>query len=438
MFHHQHLNEKESIITLRLIQFLEKWSSSSSRSKDSSWTVAGRMERLWDDLASAGFLTQRDIELVEAWGAALQVFGSATTSGTGMNDSLFPNLRSRIHNVALMGQFNYGDIPVSDIIFWVQKYKEYFSHVTIRGPFTKETVRELAHHGISAYVGPNDHGFWSPLQNLMLALEDTHIRNQASELEMETHMEGRMEGVLYIHDDALLNLTQFFSMAAESMHQSYRHGVFPTRHIIATQMLMPHATYKDPRTATAWQDDLRSQRSYKIYGNGSLFSTLERERSFSDFHVFQMYMNSLKPTWPQYKHCLEGQLMVAKHPNSSRYRELDGSILFSPFVQADFLYVPVDVAKEFAHAARLHLQEPPVFLECSFATVVDMVRRTTNVSVFTVDLCSKFKRGPRGTPYMIAECMRNNYQNLTFGMYHPFKLSKGKDLWHDMFDAILG
>ena len=428
----------------KLVEFLEAWSSSPNPAKDALLTVDGRMEQLWKDLAAADFLTFDDVQLVQLWRKALREFQETSSRGEEHHESgIIPPLRSRIPNVEVMGQFNYGNVPVPSIIFWVQKFRKYFSHVSVRGPFSNQTIQELSSHGVSAYLGPNDNGYWSPLQTLMQALIDVQNRNKRDETIQENSrlfqtstLSNEMEGVMYVHDDAILNMTRIFEIVGTMSHQNFRHGVFPATGILAS------SDYNDPRWVVPKQGSL----TYKIFPNGSLFSVFERKateaeaitKTFTNFAEFQNY---LAPKWAHYKRCLEGQLMLAKHPNSTRYRETDGSILFSNVDQSDFLYVPISLASEFSYAARLHLQKAPVFLECSMPTVIDMVRRKTNVSVTNIGLCTNFDyKNSRGKPSMILGCLKllDQEDDKHFGMYHPYKLSRGLDDWDYMFDALNG
>ena len=431
--------------TARFIEFLEQWSSSSIKAKeDSHWTIDERMECLWQDLVREGFLTQRDAQLARVWRKLL--LQSLATSRFEDNLLLLPEFRPRICNVLVMGQFNYGHIPVENVIFWVQKYREYFCRVMVSGPFSNATMRELNYNGILARAGPNDSGTWAPLNNLMLTLEDEYARRLGYMREENNHssVSKTTEGVLYVHDDALLNLSYIKTMGIKGELRNYQRSNFPTKHIVGTELTLPlnfgHTSYKNPRTAVRGRDDLLLRRSYKIHGNGSLFSLLDSNQTFTDFEQFKKSLIRMAK-WPHYWRCLDGQLSVVKNSNSSKYREPDGSVLFSPFVQADFLYVPIQLAPEFAQAARLHLQKPPVFLECSVPTVVDMVRRTTNASVTTLNLCSKFGSVHRGTPTMIVECIRDETlgkDSRNVGVFHPYKLSRGLEDWNDMFNAIAG
>ena len=117
---------------------------------------------------------------------------------------------------------------------------------------------------------------------------------------------------------------------------------------------------------------------------------------------------------------------------SKAFREDDGSVLFPPFVQADFLFVPTKYADAFANAAKLHLKHT-VFLECAYNTVVGMTKMKTNATSRSVDLCTTwFPR--RGDNRHMHDCKagKNNY-----GFIHPWKLgAQGYSHWSETYDWL--
>ena len=80
--------------------------------------------------------------------------------------------------------------------------------------------------------------------------------------------------------------------------------------------------------------------------------------------------------------------------------------------------------------------EARVFLEVALPTIVQILRKVANASVKSLDLCTAWlsKDADRGRPLMINKCANNPMIN--FGMYHPYKLSKGWKSWSDMFDFV--
>jgi len=100
-----------------------------------------------------------------------------------------------------------------------------------------------------------------------------------------------------------------------------------------------------------------------------------------------MYSKNFLVDWEHttQDYCGGGQTELARDPASAIYREKDGSVLFSPRVQADFMFVPTKYAGHFARASELHLKHR-IWIECAFGTVVDMVRRQADASVSVVNL----------------------------------------------------
>ena len=135
------------------------------------------------------------------------------------------------------------------------------------------------------------------------------------------------------------------------------------------------------------------------------------------------------------------------------YLEKDGRMYFPGMMQSDVFFVPTRWAQPFAKASRLH-SEHGVFLECAFpkilysmvtprATVGDsgITTSSANEGVTYRDIgavCTDFSK-LRGTPQMIQTCMEGNQTNGPnngYGIYHPFKLSKGHGLWKYMLDIV--
>lgn len=145
-----------------------------------------RMEQLWIDLYEYGYIEEDDLYSLQIWLETLEKVGYE-----------FPQIKKRYRNVAVMGQFNYADSPsiLENVIFWVQKMKEHFTTVLVAGPFTDEQVTSLSSHSIEAMQGKDDKGLVSPLENHANAL--LHYGNNQ-----------KIDGVLYMHDDAMLNITE--------------------------------------------------------------------------------------------------------------------------------------------------------------------------------------------------------------------------------------
>jgi hypothetical protein len=143
--------------------------------------------------------------------------------------------------------------------------------------------------------------------------------------------EAVLEGVLYIHDHAILNSTEL----------TQGQYPFPTDRIIASNYPKePNspdllAFYQDARLEQ--HQALVVKEAFTIYPNGTLFENMlgGRFRSASDL---LNYLVSWK--WRK-EHCLPGQIQLAMvDSNGTRYREPDGSMFFAAQAQSDFLFVP--------------------------------------------------------------------------------------------------
>ena len=388
-----------------LIDFLSKWDSSSI-------TLPERVQDQWIDLYEHGYIEIQDISLVQAWLSSLIQVGYK-----------FPPLKRRHRNVVVMGQFNYADKPsiVDDVIFWTQKARETFCEVVAAGPFSNFQIATLNQNSIKTMstavtrdgIGGRK-GYFSPLDNLRRTLL---LYRNSSEI----------QGVLYVHDDGLMNVTELTQ------------GVypFPSSHILLTpsfvgKELKMNQFNLDVRNASARLpvEQVLAEASYRMFSDGRV-ETIDKKRQFDSFA--EMHSTVPLRKWPHYNHphCTGGQQELTRDPESLRYHEEDGSMLFLPFMQSDFMFVPLACVDEFTEAAELHLRHN-IFIECAFPKVVDMVQRKTNVAVRPLNLCTEWNNmTKRGSPEMIESCMS---VSATFGLVHPFKMSAGYKAYAEMFD----
>ena len=99
--------------------------------------------------------------------------------------------------MAVMGQFNYADQPtvVDDVIFWTQKQREKFATVVAAAPFNDEQITSLEANSISVRKSHHaDSGLFTPLLNHMNLVREFMDSNT-------------IDGVIYAHDDGILNVT---------------------------------------------------------------------------------------------------------------------------------------------------------------------------------------------------------------------------------------
>lgn len=390
----------------KLVEFLSEWDS------DDSDTIPKRMKKLWIDLYEYGYIEKDDVYTVQAWLGALEQIGYT-----------FPPLKRRYRNIAVLGQFNYADAPtvVDDVIFWVQKQKESFVTVIAAGPFNDKQMTALKGNFIDAISNRKDNrgksntrgkmrpGYFTPLENL----KDVVLRFKGS---------NKIEGVLYAHDDGILNITE--------LSEGGRYP-FPTHNFIATGRLYLHANTPSSKLGRNRKKTLKMN-AYRIFPDGH-FEDFFKKHKYSSFYDLKSGVPLGDWFHRDKAWCIQGQVDLAKDPDSFRYRETDGSILFPPGAQADFFFVPTDYAEEFALAADLHLKHG-IFIECAFNAIMHMVWMKTNATVRSVGLCTEWSPKYRGTVSSLSECLDKS-RITPFGFIHPFKICengyKSYDYYYD-------
>jgi hypothetical protein len=198
------------------LKFLANW-------KDASVNIVARIETLWVELYERDYIGLADVEAVQQWLLALPDAGykfpemSSSTRKALVAEHVLPsvilpdkdsaprsgsNTRSRsshtYSDVALVGQFNY-NTETRYVRHWVEKWSELFRIVQVRGPFNSTNLAELKRSGIDAYVSADDAGYSSPMKNLGDSLRTFSDKSG-------------IKGVMYLHDDLLLNLTHLVEL----------------------------------------------------------------------------------------------------------------------------------------------------------------------------------------------------------------------------------
>jgi hypothetical protein len=309
-------------------------------------------------------------------------------------------------NVLLLGQFNY-DTGLDQILGWVEAWSTYFAHIVVVGPFPNAKRLELAKHNISNRHGRDDQGIVSPYENLMNAL-------------LEYKDNPAIDAVLYVHDDALLNVTKLARGHANRFPTDYIVGTFANE-VKVKQRAYRMAYDKDSNTSSFW-----TASGTKV---GSQKSLIRR----------------LKP-WSKWKLCMDAQLQLIQKNSPAYYNyeykseyaqfaEPDGSFYFHGFAQSDMMLVPTKYAELFAQAARPHVDQK-VHIECALPTIAYQVQRMEMASnnnsnnkdgdavpLGTASLCTDWNYGKmRGTLEMVQKCMHR--RSAGYHMYHPFKIGK--------------
>jgi hypothetical protein len=385
--------------TSKLIEFLTEWKAKSS-------SIPGRMEQLWIDLYARGYIEENDVKAVQLW------LGALASSGYQ-----FPVLRRKMHGkVVVMGQFN-NAVPTDHVVFWVQKWRELFSNVIVYGRFNDTLLADIESHGIKARSTVIDEkatrfGWFAPMDNLQRTLQEYK------------DVKG-IEGVLYTHDDALLNLKIILNGSSS----------FPTHEIIGNGKGLRFKDGKDPSYTDpkSWDTAFASTFSYKIHQNRT-FSKLNGQHIIATIPDLAA---SISP-WQMYTlpECLPALVKLATDPRSKPYREHDDTLLVNSYTQSDFLYVPTKIADEWSTVSKLFL-DAGVYLECSAGPTVNIVRQLANgtIPLRVVDLCTTGggKRGMRGKLPMAVLCMK---EITNVGIVHPIKMGYGVEGWAQAFDLV--
>ena len=320
-------------------------------------------------------------------------------------DNNSPPKSTKIPNVVLMGQFNYA-INLDAVKFWYQNWKTVFEHVQVRGPFNDTECEALRASGVEVYHGDKDRGHVSPMANLALTLRQ-HLNDSS------------IEGVLYLHDDALLNLTEMVDPK--------------TNKFLADSIIMTHGPFHQFKTP----DEARRY-SYEIQPDGKYTNALGVVTN--DWKTL-----GLTP-WVYYeKFCFPQLSRLARDTDSDIYKLDNGNLQIPSYGQSDFLFVPTKLAPEFLGAVDLVVKHN-VFLECGLPAAVSFashhLKINVDANVKELKLCTSWNyNNVRGKPKMIDACHRRTGPNGTvphFGMYHPIKISVfGQDQWKMYFEKFV-
>ncbi|CAJ1936581.1 unnamed protein product [Cylindrotheca closterium] len=389
----------------KLIEFLSSWDSEHLH-------FPTRVEQLWIDLYERSYIELDDAVAMQKWLMAL----------TAMNYQ-FPELKPRIRNVALMGQFNFADKPIitTQIMIWSQKMRERFQMVVAAAPVDNTKLAYLEAHRIDVMqasqlkpigVGVGygeDLGFYNPMSNLMRTL--LRFANSST-----------IDAVLYAHDDSLLNLTEL----SEGKYP------FPTDKIIANRQLpeVDNIEYVDLRTTP---DRVTAQKqSHRVFPNGTV-SDVDKTIFVNSASELSKQIPNMHDNWIRWPHeyCVQAQQKMAMDPEFAKYLDPDGSAWFGFQTQSDFLMVPTKYAEPFAEAVNIHVKHL-VWLECAFGKIVDILQQQLQAPTRLVKLCTKFKTKQRGSWSLIHSCKSDE----SIAVFHPFKMKERYDIFWEKVDDI--
>ena len=306
------------------------------------------------------------------------------------NMTRIPTLESALvrllRGVVLLGQFNYGGDP-SDVLIWATHWRQVFKRVVACGPFTPEAARQLAVLGVEVQQGEADAGWVSPTLNLARALE--RFKDVPG-----------VNGVFFLHDDALLDLTQLLRVGEGGVgfkSNQIAGGIFRD-----LERLSAPGGKLENRTGWWWD---------KSVGVEAINKAMADPRSLE---------------WAT----------PSKGENVSKY------VLWRLGPMAsDFAYVPLARADEFERLA-VWLTDARVFLEIALPTALSLLRRRGQ------------RPGKAGlqSPYKkISTCTTNEYtcRRSCPGLMleaepceeteviHPIKIHNNAQDWACYFDAIV-
>jgi len=358
----------------KLIEFLSSWDTHAE-------SIPERMEELWIELYERGYIGIDDVKVVQMWLLALTDAGYE-----------FPQIvRHRLDHTVLLGQFNYGATKET-VLFWHQKWRQWFNRIVVAGPFKDTDVLELQMHGIHASTSAADRGYYSPMENLASTLQE--LKN-----------DDIITGVLYVHDDLIFN-----TLKNQSIFQDFNFG---TNHLLTTYSSCTKPGIGKKNYTDHYEYSIHPNKTYSIQG---MPHTREE--------VLALISN-----WNWHGTCMDGFERLIADPRSSILQIDDGSIPIPGGCQSDIMYVPTSVADDFFYAARL-MVDKQVFLECGMPKIADFLKTSASMSIDSVSLCTNWG-GNRGTMNMIAECCLSGPT-----VIHPFKISMGLSAWNQVFESV--
>ena len=400
---------------------------------------------------------------------------SKTTSTILTNDSM-QNLNSTqismitvsrgpLANIVLLGQFNY-DTTFDVVEKWRNIWSKYFTTIIVAGPFSSKTEKRLKAAGIPYHIGRDDEGYVSPYENLVDIMRQlqTHGQNSSSALLLPS---SNFDGVLYMHDDGLLNIKKLLRGRPALPTDSFVTADFT--HGVGLKQNMGYAIHVE------WE--------WRQWPNGTELSSIPPFFSFEhlpDDGILNRTMHqnitgllNAMPHWPNLNMCLEQQVTMLSNYDQTWWDEFadyfntsiarasasttpsatpenvtassEVQVLtrtsyrftFPGYSQSDFLYAPLQYTDVMDRAIQPHIQGE-VFLECAVPTILQWVikslarsnkaRPSTESnsqfiqppvpSIESLPLCTDFSP-IRGTKAMIMNCLK---VSSNWGFYHPFKL----------------
>ena len=252
-----------------------------------------------------------------------------------------------------------------------------------------------------------------------------------------------IRGVLSMHDDAIINTTEFFGMSSLDT-------------TIITTFSMPQILEK-----YSYRIHVRKHQKAGEYIDREggqyrfMFSRGSNESKRQYFKSPEALIENLS-NWDNWKKCVQSQVMMIQNhfedllPYAEEKHLIDGengefySFLFPGTGQSDVFYVPSQLGREFTSIADFHIPYQ-TFLECAIPTIVYWIqqqeqRTEQQVSVRHAELCTTWDYAIRGRPRMVKNCLEDQQGRGSFyGVYHPFKLKEhGIDDFSEMVERLQG
>ena len=385
---------------------------------------------------------------------------------------------SPFSRIALMGQFNYGKLPVDILLHWTNTMKKYgkFADVVLRGAFVDNEANGTLHklrtiHKIDARPSPKtgSEGFFAPYLNMADYMKEMRSSKNSNEI----------DGVLYIHDDAIPNLKKLEKVLRRTKNQVVVGTDLGAAGRWVNDM---DSSYEDPRNIAGrhqwhqgsemdaepiqmWEKRMSSD-SYRIYPFGRFSSSTGRGLNLTTPYLEPKFTNvfgnitfdhfrDLESTLSKWfrrgeGYCHKGQMSFALDPEARPYLEFEwskpsqsgyeGAFLSVPsHVQADFLYIPIQFTDLVVDLSRLMFRHK-IWIECAFSIIVDQISRSTmscenrdlptkskmkcaRQSAVALPLCTGWREN-RNTEGMIQQCEEKLLDLVRNNKLSPYYIDK--------------
>ena len=230
---------------------------------------------------------------------------AATTTTETTTTRQGRNRRSNFYydDIILMGQFNYNTIHLEYVVHWYKRWNEVFKHVHIRGPFTLVQIQKLntKYNITTVYQSDDDAGFYSPVVNLVETMKQS-----------QNNPSSNIKGVLSIHDDLLLNLTDIDSILSSNNNDGRN-------------------TNRDATTSTTGKKHKGNTIFTQIYESNieepvavfhtknKQYRTKEDPKWVSPYHISSTNSGNL-PEWPHWGLCMKPlAIATSNDPNGTKF-----------------------------------------------------------------------------------------------------------------------